>query len=250
MIISGTQNAAPFALTALEARACAFALSNNEAPDALFCSPALWQAGAWQGLDLSYPRSDCRPLSIPDKLRGAVAIRRAEFLAGRLCAMLALEALSGKWEDIAVHTDRSPIWPAGFIGSISHTKSRAIALVASEAHYARLGVDLEAMMDEARAAPLARMIVEESEIALRPVDMPFAAFLTLIFSAKEAFYKAVYPQLRRFLGFHDVRLARLDHASLLLVPQAEKIPELAGSTFSLLWRFEDDHCLTVLAEPR
>jgi 4'-phosphopantetheinyl transferase EntD len=85
-------------------------------------------------LDMLYP--------LPDHLHRAVLKRQVEFLAGRVCAQQALEVLPGhKPGAIPPQPDRAPGWPPGIVGSITHTKGYAAALVALETHYQGLGVD-------------------------------------------------------------------------------------------------------------
>src|SRR5690606_7567998 len=50
----------------------------------------------------------------------AVNKRQTEFLAGRLCAHEALRRLLGVPSIPAVAEDRSPCWPSGVVGSITH----------------------------------------------------------------------------------------------------------------------------------
>lgn len=129
--------------------------------------------------------------------------RRRDFLAGREAARLALEKLGVRGE---VGRDPSgvPLFPSGTVGSITHTGrqvTRAFSLVATGADH--LGIDAE----EVRELDLAlrSYIADDSELdgllraQVRPDALAIAAFC-----AKEAFYKCVFPELRRFVGFKDV----------------------------------------------
>jgi len=75
----------------------------------------------------------------------------------------------------------------------------------------------------------------------------------LLFSAKEAVYKAWYPLTGSWLGFEDVSLAidpdrRLFTASLLLsVP--DPLVELGVSHFDGRWTIERDTLLTCVLVP-
>src|SRR5690606_10927778 len=57
--------------------------------------------------------------------------RQCEYLAGRLCARHALHRLTGQADVPAVGEDRAPHWPAGVVGSITHSQGQAAALGAS-----------------------------------------------------------------------------------------------------------------------
>jgi 4'-phosphopantetheinyl transferase EntD len=103
--------------------------------------------------------------------------------------------------------DRTPIWPPGVIGSISHTSQFAFAAVSSEAYFQGLGVDVE----EGGALPgdIVAHVCAPSELKYLgqwSAEVGGDA-AKLLFSAKEAFYKSYYPTRRRFLEFLDVAIA-------------------------------------------
>ncbi|CAI3808390.1 Enterobactin synthase component D [Pseudomonas sp. MM223] len=87
-------------------------------------------------------------------LQRSVAKRQAEYLAGRVCARAALQRLDGRDYVPGTHEDRSPIWPAGIHGSITHGKGWAAAVVAAEGSCQGLGLDQEALLDDERAERL------------------------------------------------------------------------------------------------
>src|SRR5437763_335927 len=60
----------------------------------------------------------------------AVPKRRAEFATGRVCARQALERLGVAVGPLLPHPDRSPAWPPGIVGSISHTDGYCAVAVA------------------------------------------------------------------------------------------------------------------------
>lgn len=141
-------------------------------------------------------------LRLPADLADAVPRRRAEFLAGRLCAMLALRAIGAPPE--VGRAGRAPVWPAGATGSIAHAGGRAIAVAARRP--ARLGVDCETLLTPQAAAEIGPLILAEAEWRLRPEAMEAARFLTLAFSAKEALYKALSDSLDEIPDFHAAQV--------------------------------------------
>lgn len=169
----------------------------------------LFAPGAATALSLS--SADCRPLAVEETeiSRTWDARRIVEFQQGRSCARYALARL-GMTPDIAilVGRNREPLWPAGVVGSISHADNLAAAVVARDADFLALGLDLEP------AQPLDHELIERvcrsEEIDRLPRD-PLEARrqAKLYFSAKEAAYKALWPSLRRFLDFSDLGI-RLD----------------------------------------
>jgi enterobactin synthetase component D len=123
-------------------------------------------------------------------------VRRREFIAGRMALHLALGS------DAAILSDDrgAPILPPGWIGSVSHKRAMAAALVAT-AGVGRLGVDLELAapprVDIGRRVLTAR---EQAELT------DGGRGVTLRFAIKEAIYKAIDPYVRRYVGFTEVEL--------------------------------------------
>ncbi|EEW26663.1 4'-phosphopantetheinyl transferase family protein [Rhodobacter ferrooxidans] len=184
-------------------------------------------------------------LALPAALLRAVPQRQAEFMAGRLCAALALRDLGAESVEVAVNPDRSPCWPVGFVGSISHSGDQVVAVVAKAGDYRRLGVDIEPLMPEAQSRDLAETLLAPVDAAFCPAGVGFAAFVTLVFSAKEAFYKALSADLGRIIGFHEVRLCGIAPGEVRLA----LVPGLGGAEHRLHYRWADGICLTLLAEP-
>ncbi len=133
----------------------------------------------------------------------AVPKRVQEFAAGRLCARRALAEFGIVDFPVRVADDRQPIWPDSFVGSITHTEGYGAAVVAERRRMCALGLDSE-IVGQVKA-PLWATICTMSEIAwlrsLPPSEQAAAA--TVIFSAKEAFYKCQYPLTRERLNFLD-----------------------------------------------
>ncbi len=93
------------------------------------------------------------------------------------------------------------MWPEGIVGSISHDPCIAVAAAARERDFAALGIDVEPSeplppdLLDLIATPRERAEVAENSLEAR-----------LLFAAKEAVYKAVYPLDRTFLDFQDVEV--------------------------------------------
>lgn len=134
----------------------------------------------------------------------AVPKRIQEFAAGRACARAALSQLGYGVVALPAGTDRAPRWPAGATGSITHTDGFCAAVVAATAQIRALGLDTE---PEHSVKPhLWRRICTPVELAiLKTQDATDAAVAaTLIFSAKEAFYKCQHTLTGQWLGFTDI----------------------------------------------
>lgn len=135
----------------------------------------------------------------------SVAKRQAEYLAGRVCARAALQQLDGRDYVPGTHEDRSPIWPTGIHGSITHGKGWAAAVVAADGDTQGLGLDQETLLDEARAERLAGEILTPAELQ-RLDRRQLGLAVTLTFSLKESLFKALYPLTRQRFYFEHAEL--------------------------------------------
>ncbi|WP_424979909.1 4'-phosphopantetheinyl transferase family protein [Leisingera sp. S232] len=134
----------------------------------------------------------------------AVAKRRNEFAAGRKAVRQAMQQLGVPTEPVPVGSDRAPVWPAGLTGSITHTKSCAMAVLTRVGAVQALGLDVEE--DTPLKDELLPAICSEREQAwLKRQDNP-GHMAKVIFSAKEAAYKCQYSLSRAFYGFDGMEL--------------------------------------------
>jgi enterobactin synthetase component D len=165
---------------------------------------------------------------LPTDIRQAVAKRQREFLAGRYCAARALAHagyLGEGW--LPLGEDRLPVWPAGWIGSISHSHFCAVAVATLSTSCRALGVDMEPLVNTAVAADIESSVACRDELELLD-NLPRESRVTLLFSAKEALFKALYPQARRFHDFKAARLQGIDGNGLRLQlskPWGDHLPE-------------------------
>ena len=136
----------------------------------------------------------------------AIAQRRKEFAAGRTAARNALQRLGRPAVPIPVQPDRSPKWPEGIIGSISHAGATCVSVVALKPHWNAVGIDVESDTGLPRELWDSICIPNEIQRASTLPETVQARWMMRIFSAKEAYYKWVYPQTRRILEFHDVEI--------------------------------------------
>ncbi len=138
-----------------------------------------------------------------DAVEGAAQTRVEQFTAGRVCSRIALGRLGvAASTPIERGEDCAPIWPAGFIGSISHTDTWCAAAVARLGDIRSLGIDLEPATP-LKEALWRRVCTKEERERLRETPDP-GLMGKILFSAKEAVYKCQYPLTTQFLGFHAV----------------------------------------------
>lgn len=137
---------------------------------------------------------DLRPV------RQAIAKRRAEYVAGRVLACAALARLGIAAQDIAVTSNRAPLWPPAAVGSISHSLGQVAVAVALRADYGSLGLDIEAI-GGLQNVPLDGLFSGAEQRRFCALD------LTLIFSAKEALYKLLNPLVARYIDHLEIEIA-------------------------------------------
>lgn len=144
-----------------------------------------------------------------EKLLGrAVEKRRREFAIGRNLARDALRSLGYPEVTIPANDDRSPRWPEMIVGSISHCNSYCAAAVASADDVQFLGIDIEEYEERKLSNDMISYVCVPEELdwlAQLPVAARKRAAMA-IFSAKEAWYKACYPETRTFLDFKRARI--------------------------------------------
>jgi 4'-phosphopantetheinyl transferase EntD len=144
----------------------------------------------------------------------AVPARALEFTQGRSCARAALARLGCPPVAIAVGAEREPIWPPGFLGSITHCRGHCAAAV-TRAASSIAGVGLDVEPAQPLAAELVAMVCRAGErewIAQRGHEgLPWER---LVFSAKESVFKCLFPIVRRYVDFHEVELVLADDGSL------------------------------------
>jgi len=131
--------------------------------------------------------------------------RLATFRGGRACARAALRELGMETVAIVADASGAPIWPAGFVGSISHTDEFAAAVVAHSPPIRGIGIDLEKdgpLDDPAMVRIICRP--EELHAAHDPSHPANLERGKLLFVAKEAVYKAYRACQDTFLDFQDV----------------------------------------------
>jgi 4'-phosphopantetheinyl transferase EntD len=167
-------------------------------------------------------------IDFPIKLNKAVAKRKAEFLAGRICAKKALNKEGITNVQIISGEDRAPIWPQGVKGSITHTQGIAIAMCAHDIALKGIGIDVERFMDQEQEQKLQNQILHPTESdSFHSLALTTANPLTLLFSAKESIYKALYPSVGKFFGFNAVKLVDFTNKALTFVitePLSTQLP--------------------------
>jgi 4'-phosphopantetheinyl transferase EntD len=138
--------------------------------------------------------------------------RRRASGAARMIARLLIGELGGDpAATLMPSVSGAPLWPDGFIGSLAHDDSFAVAVVARRASVAGLGVDVEPA--EPLPADLTDLVLRDEEKRLtegREVSR------RLVFACKEAVYKAIHPLNGTKLEYADIEV-RLDEGMASLM---------------------------------
>jgi enterobactin synthetase component D len=186
---------------------------------------------------------------LPPSLGRASPKRQSEYLAGRACVVAALLA-GGCAADAAappaMGEDRLPQWPPGWLGCITHGHGEAIAAVSHVDATRLLGIDVERLIDPVSVNGIAELVALGGELAQFTDCTPSQA-LTILFSAKESLYKALYPEVRRFMDFSAARVTAFSAGALELRLVEDWHPAWrAGSRFSLRYALRGERVYTAL----
>lgn len=148
-----------------------------------------------------------RDVLLPEEevcIKNAVPKRRLEFIAGRICARALLSRCGWPEYPIVSNKDRTPVWPSNIVGSISHTDGFCGVALAIKADFSSVGLDIQY---------IGKMKQDIWKYIATPFELNWIESLpgckqqkyaTLIFSAKECFYKCQYMITKRWFDFHDV----------------------------------------------
>jgi 4'-phosphopantetheinyl transferase EntD len=157
----------------------------------------------------------------------AIERRRVVFALGRSAARDGLRELGFGKVPIGRGSGGEPLWPHGVVGAISHSRELAVAVVGRSRYYVGLGVDVEEL-SRAPSARAARLVCRPSELAWVDPESGSERLL-MLFSAKEAIFKALYPIEHVWLGFGDAELTwlaeRAAFEARVLKSAGERFPE-------------------------
>lgn len=171
----------------------------------------IWKADP--GLLLQAPGPDEETAII----RHAGEKRRREFRSGRNLARAVLQAIGQPTRVLPSGPDRSPQWPDGVQGSISHCDD--LALVVAARGLVGIGVDIE------QAIPLPCemlwLILTGADIDLTPPDI--TQWPNRVFCAKEALYKAISQQIRFIPDFDEAAIRPVGTDGFRVIPLSDRL---------------------------
>lgn len=122
--------------------------------------------------------------------------------AARIVARTLLSRFGQPPRAIPKSTSGMPVWPDGIVGSLAHDSEVAVAAMAAQREFLSVGVDIEpAKPLDPDLLDIVATAKERDSIQRDPCHG------RLLFSVKEAIYKAAYPLDRTFLDHHDVEVS-------------------------------------------
>lgn len=191
---------------------------------------------------------DSRTDLLPSSLNKASNGRKREFLAGRICAEELF--LKHNLTNIKIQSSKSraPIWPEGFIGSISHTKFCAVCSLADNKTYSSVGIDIEKLIPRTRFETISKLITTESDQVFlsKFTGDDLLQVQTILFSGKEALYKAIFPHYLEYFGFQEASIVDIDFNNQLFTLEISSNTTLSkfNGEYSGEFLMYKDHILT------
>lgn len=137
----------------------------------------------------------------------ALGNRRREFTSVRVCARRALAALGQPPAPLVPGERGAPRWPDGITGSMTHCDGYRGCVAARTADLASVGLDAEPNdVLPPRVEQRVMLPAERAHVAALAAASPGVCWDRLLFSAKEALYKAWFPVTGRWLGFEQATI--------------------------------------------
>jgi 4'-phosphopantetheinyl transferase EntD len=138
--------------------------------------------------------------------RGGPERRRQESAFARALAHEMLARRGVRNGEIARHEKGFPIWPRGWVGSLSHSSGWVAAIQGRGAALRGVGVDIESPT-RMRPAMWAHIMTAGERETLAVFDQAEAArHATAVFGAKEALFKTLSPAGVAIPGFLEVEI--------------------------------------------
>lgn len=176
----------------------------------------------------------------------AVPGRRAQFASARRCARAALAELGRPAVPILHDAQRRPCWPAGVVGSLTHSAGLAAAVVAPAGSWLGVGVDAE---------PAVPLPGDVADLVLTPVERrrlaawgrPEVPGGTIVFSAKESAFKVFSPLTQGWLDADDIDVI-VSADGAVVADLARPLPD-GRTRLTGRWTVVDGTVVTLLAAP-
>lgn len=191
-------------------------------------------------------------VDFPTKLTKAVDVRRADFLAGRMLLKCAQNRLGLANQQIKIGPHRAPVWPDDCRGSVTHSHGRVACLLTASVN-SHLGIDLEKIASENALKALRQQVLNDAERTLvsSAKDWQPDVLATLVFSAKETLFKALYPKVQSYFGFDAANIYASPSQGKLLLKLTHTLGAdcIADQIYEMQYILYPDYVLTWLSIP-
>lgn len=209
-----------------------------------------------QGIVLEIAREDIPEDLFPEErayVTRCVPRRVNEFVTVRACARSALAQLGYHRPPLLALDGHGPVWPRGTVGSMTHCEGFRAAVVGLSEQWLTLGIDAEPNEPlPPRVLSAVANTEERQHIALLLSAFPTVAWDRLLFSGKEALYKAWSPLMHSWLDFDEASI-RFDPGmgtflARLSSDRGADCPSLAQAVGR--WFIDGEHLFTSVAVAR
>ena len=148
----------------------------------------------------------------------AVQARQREYAAVRSCARACLGRLGYPPVPILPGIGGAPKWPPGVLGSMTHCPGYAAAAVGPFPQISALGIDAEpdAPLPDG-VLDLVATAAEQDQLAMIQSGPDSPNWDRLLFSAKEALYKAWFPLVGEWLDHQEAEIRFHQHEATFTV---------------------------------
>ncbi|MYV67497.1 4'-phosphopantetheinyl transferase superfamily protein, partial [Streptomyces sp. SID2131] len=142
-----------------------------------------------------------------------------------------------------------PVWPPGVVGSVTHHDGYRAAAVARRTDARSLGIDAEPHLPLPEGVlELVALPAELRRTAELSARHPLVRWDRLLFSTKEAVYKAWFPLTHRWLGHEEADIA-VDPAGGFTARLLASHPGVPPEGFTGRWTVDRGFVLTSVLVP-
>ena len=184
---------------------------------------------------------------IPASIMSCAKKRVNDYVAGRMAAHQAIASQTcnrfsgGQSLEVTRQANGMPSWPDPFVGSITHTKKFAWAVVGFQADLLGVGVDCEQIVSRRTSLDISELVATRDELDLIQSKFDFETSLTLCFSAKEAVYKTINPITNWPIDFRDLSVNEFNESGLRIQLKPNRFDFAKTIGFDVGFELVDDH---------
>ena len=184
---------------------------------------------------------------IPASIMSCAKKRVNDYVAGRMAAHQAIASQTcnqfsaGQSLEVTRQANGMPSWPDPLVGSITHTKQFAWAVVGFQADLLGIGIDCEQIVSRRTSLDISELVATRDELDLIQSKFDFETSLTLCFSAKEAVYKTINPITNWPIDFRDLSVNTFNDSSLRIQLKPNRFDFTPAIVFDVGFEFADDH---------